>query len=113
MIEEWGVKGVQVEEIYSLDYDFIKSQFQDLKIYGFIFLFKWDSEIQNLPLLPLPSSNNEMIKEGNGEKEMDKDGNSFPIYFAKQVNYCHYYFTFSLLIYFFRLYKMHALLRPF
>jgi ubiquitin carboxyl-terminal hydrolase L5 len=74
MIEEWGVKGVQVEEIYALDHDLIKSQFQDLKIYGLIFLFKWDQRIQNL----IPNKNNAI-----------KDSSS--IYFARQVGLCTYF----------------------
>ncbi|OLY81962.1 Ubiquitin carboxyl-terminal hydrolase isozyme L5 [Smittium mucronatum] len=39
LITNMGVKGVQAEEIYSLDYDFSSLE----HIYGIVFLFKWEN----------------------------------------------------------------------
>ncbi|KAL7305674.1 hypothetical protein TKK_0001931 [Trichogramma kaykai] len=63
LIKEFGVKGVQVEELYSLD----DEQFQNLKpIHGLIFLFKWVQDDE--PSGPIVTDN-----------RLDK------IFFAKQV----------------------------
>ncbi|CEG37377.1 ubiquitin carboxyl-terminal [Plasmopara halstedii] len=64
LIEEIGVKGVQVEELYTLD----EQQFADLSpVYGLVFLFKYDSNHAN-------DANNSAIAS-------QEDG----IFFAKQV----------------------------
>ncbi|XP_014216218.1 ubiquitin carboxyl-terminal hydrolase isozyme L5 [Copidosoma floridanum] len=63
LIKEFGVKGVQVEELYSLDDD----QFQNLKpIHGLIFLFKW-------------------VKDDEPSGSIVQDDRLEKIFFAKQV----------------------------
>ena len=64
LIHKFGVEGVQVEEIYSLDED----QFRDLKpVYGLIFLFKW-------------------VHDENPQGSLVKDSRIQEMFFAKQVN---------------------------
>ena len=63
LIQKFGVEGVQVEEIYSLDED----QFRDLKpVYGLIFLFKW-------------------VHDENPQGNLVKDSRMQDMFFAKQV----------------------------
>ncbi|PVV04002.1 hypothetical protein BB560_001492 [Smittium megazygosporum] len=64
-----GVNGIQVEEIWSLDFDFSSLD----PVYGIIFLFKWDKEAQD--------SSKEII-DPNLESENSKDQD---ILFIKQV----------------------------
>lgn len=42
LIEKIGVKGINVEEVYSLEDEALLQQLG--KIHGFIFLFKWQKE---------------------------------------------------------------------
>lgn len=51
MISTFGVKGVQVEELYSLDEETFK---QNAPIYGLIFLFKYKSESDTRPTQEAP-----------------------------------------------------------
>jgi ubiquitin carboxyl-terminal hydrolase L5 len=49
LIEKIGVKGINVEEVYSLEDESLLQQLG--KIYGFIFLFKWQKETNLKPVL--------------------------------------------------------------
>jgi len=63
LIQKFGVKGVQVEEIYSLD----EEQFTEMKpVYGLIFLFKW-------------------VHDENPQGSLVKDSRVQEMFFAKQV----------------------------
>lgn len=51
LCEEIGVKGVQFEEIYSLDAETFATLEAD-KIFGLVFLFKWKKEADERPTVP-------------------------------------------------------------
>jgi len=76
MLEKIGVKGVELDELYSLEDDALQ-KFH--KVYGLIFLFKWVGEEQKKHAASSSSA-------GDGEKRMlDEDDIPPELFFAHQV----------------------------
>ncbi|EER17932.1 ubiquitin carboxyl-terminal hydrolase isozyme L5, putative [Perkinsus marinus ATCC 50983] len=56
LCDDLGVKDVQFKELYSLDEDTLKLECANVPVYGLVFLFKWDKEVEDkrTPLVPPP-----------------------------------------------------------